>query len=103
MASSQSKFSHNTAEIKEEKNYRQTTEKTAEASIEYLFEKIHITDSLNEAKEVNVLVSGAGSFPSFVPFVRLLKKYAPTISNIHFYLLDPIKDGMDVFMISLVI
>jgi hypothetical protein len=54
-------------------------------------------ESFMELKNINILVIGAGSFPSFIPLIRTLTHACPEAQSLNLTLLEPNQSATDLF------
>lgn len=75
--------------------YREKVASNATAIFNMLFTSL--PESFYQLSTMNILVIGAGFFPSYMPLVTILNKLAPGLSRLHFSLIEPLKSETDRF------
>jgi hypothetical protein len=75
--------------------YREKVSKNATAILNSLFASI--TTNISELKTLNILVIGAGMFPSFIPLILALQRISPNLEKVIFTIVEPLKSATDRF------
>jgi len=76
-------------------NYRRIIATKAENLLEKL-----LSEPLQQFQDVtglDILVIGAGSFPSYIPFLNVLSRLVPHLQVVNFTLIEPVKAETDFF------
>jgi len=75
--------------------YHQKIVNRAHTLLKKLFDSV--LSSLQDLNDINILVIGAGTFPSLEPLVQTLARTSPNLKKMKFYLVEPEKFATDLF------
>jgi len=75
--------------------YRDQTALKAETLLKKLFNGA--IELFQSNRQLDILIVGAGTFPSYMPLVNILSQLFPSLKVIHFTLIEPVKKDTDFF------
>lgn len=75
--------------------YRESVANNATIILSSLFKSAPI--NLKDLQTINILVIGAGFFPSFLPLVKVISSIAPNMTELQFTLIEPLKSETERF------